>query len=114
MPEVYATANKRVSALLAGLISKLAVLVLVRLLMLVFQTHQALHLMLLLRFSGVVTAELAAWRSKDMSRMLAYSSIGQLGIVFIAFSIPGEAGVYAGIAVSLHHLVVKPALFLLA
>jgi len=114
VPEVYATAKKRVSALLAGLISKLAVLVLVRLLVLVFQTDQALHLMLLLGVLGVVTAELAAWRSKDMSRMLAYSSIGQLGIVFIAFSIPGEAGVYAGIAVSLHHLVVKPALFLLA
>jgi len=114
VPEVYATAKKRVSALLAGLISKLAVLVLIRLLVLVFHTEQALQIMLLLGVLGVATAELAAWRSKDMSRMLAYSSIGQLGIVFIAFSIPGEAGLYAGIAVSLHHLLVKPALFLLA
>jgi len=114
VPEVYATAKKRVSALLAGLVSKLAVLVLVRLLVLVFQTEQALQIMLLLGVLGVISGELAAWRAKDMSRMLAYSSIGQLGMVFIAFSIPGEAGLYAGIAVALHHLLVKPALFLLA
>jgi len=46
--------------------------------------------------------------------MIAFSSIGQLGIMFIAFSIPGKAGVFAGLAVALHHLVVKPAMFLLA
>ena len=46
--------------------------------------------------------------------MLAWSSIGQLGVVFIAFSLPGEAGLIAGIAVAMHHLVVKSALFLLA
>ena len=63
---------------------------------------------------GVISGELAAWRSKDVSRMLAYSSIGQIGLVFIAFSIPGEAGVMAGLALALHHLVAKPALFLLA
>jgi proton-translocating NADH-quinone oxidoreductase chain N len=114
VPDVYATAKKRVTALLAGLVSKLAVLVLVRLLVLVFQSDQALQIMLLLGVLGVISGELAAWRSKDMSRLLAYSSIGQLGIVFIAFSIPGEAGLYAGIAISLHHLLVKPALFLLA
>lgn len=114
VPEVYATASKRVSALLAGLLSKLAVLVVVRLLVLVFQTEAALLVMLLLGLLGVISAELAAWRAKDMSRMLAYSSIGQLGIVFVAFSIPGEAGVFAGLAVALHHLIVKPALFLLA
>jgi formate hydrogenlyase subunit 3/multisubunit Na+/H+ antiporter MnhD subunit len=114
VPEVYATAKKRVSALLAGIVSKLAVLVLVRILVLIFNSEQALHIMLLLGVLGVISGELAAWRAKDLSRMLAFSSIGQLGLIFIAFSIPGEAGLFAGIALSLHHLVVKPALFLLA
>jgi formate hydrogenlyase subunit 3/multisubunit Na+/H+ antiporter MnhD subunit len=114
VPQVYASAKSRVTALLAGLVSKLAVLVIIRLLVLIFNTEQALQIMLLLGLLGVITGELSAWRAKDMNRMLAFSSIGQLGIVFIAFSIPGEAGLYAGIAVSLHHLIVKPALFLLA
>jgi len=34
--------------------------------------------------------------------------------VFIAFSIPGKAGMLAGLAVALHHMITKPALFLIA
>ena len=114
VPEVYATAPTRVSGLLAGVISKLALLIIVRLLVLVFHQPEALTAMLVLGIMGVITGELTAWRARDFKRMLAYSSIGQLGIIFIAFSIPGKAGVFAGLAVALHHLVVKPALFLLA
>jgi formate hydrogenlyase subunit 3/multisubunit Na+/H+ antiporter MnhD subunit len=114
VPEVYATAPRRVAGLLAGVASKLALVVILRLLVLIFNQPEALQVMLLLGILGVVSGELAAWRARDMNRMLAYSSIGQLGIMFIAFSVPGKAGVFAGLAVALHHLVVKPALFLLA
>jgi formate hydrogenlyase subunit 3/multisubunit Na+/H+ antiporter MnhD subunit len=112
--EVYATASGRVSALLAGIISKLALVIIVRLLILVFPQPEAHLVMLVLGMLGVVSGELAAWRAQDLSRMLAFSSIGQLGVMFIAFSIPGPAGVFAGLAVALHHMIVKPALFLLA
>jgi formate hydrogenlyase subunit 3/multisubunit Na+/H+ antiporter MnhD subunit len=114
VPEVYGAASRRVAGLLAGLVSKLAVLVVVRLLVLVFPQEEARLVMLLLGILGVLAGELAAWRAKDLARMLAWSSIGQLGIVFIAFSLPGSAGIVAGVAVALHHLVAKPALFLLA
>ena len=114
VPEVYATAPARIAALLAGLISKLAVIVIVRLLVLAFDGTGAASLMLALGALGVITGELAAWRARDLPRMLAYSSIGQLGIVFIAFALPGPAGVLAGLAVALHHLIIKPALFGLA
>lgn len=114
VPEVYATAPARVSGLLAGVVSKLALLIIVRLLVLVFHQPEALTVMLVLGILGVISGELAAWRARDFNRMIAFSSIGQLGIMFIAFSIPGQAGVFAGLAVALHHLVVKPAMFLLA
>jgi formate hydrogenlyase subunit 3/multisubunit Na+/H+ antiporter MnhD subunit len=114
VPEVYSTAPQRISGLLAGVVSKLALLVILRLLVLVFDQPEALTLMLVLGILGVITGELAAWRAPDMRRMLAFSSIGQLGIVFIAFSIPGKAGIFAGLAVALHHLVAKPVLFLIA
>jgi formate hydrogenlyase subunit 3/multisubunit Na+/H+ antiporter MnhD subunit len=114
VPEVYATASGRVSALLAGIVSKLALVIIVRLLILVFHQPEAYLLMLVLGILGVLSGELAAWRARDLNRMLAFSSIGQLGIMFIAFSIPGPAGVFAGLAVALHHMIVKPALFLLA
>ena len=114
VPEVYATAPKRVSALLAGVVSKLAILALLRLLLLIFDLPEARQMLLVLGLIGLVSGELAAWRARDLPRMLAYSSIGQLGLLFIAMSIPGEAGLVAALAVALHHLVLKPALFLLA
>ncbi len=114
VPEVYATAPKRISALLAGVVSKLAILVLLRLLLLIFDLPEARQMLLVLGLIGLVSGELAAWRARDLPRMLAYSSIGQLGLLFIALSIPGEAGLVAALAVALHHLVLKPALFLLA
>ncbi len=114
VPEVYATASTRVSALLAGVVSKLALLVIVKLLLLVFPLPEAHRLLLLLGMLGMLSGELAAWRARDYKRLLAFSSIGQLGVILIAFSIPGEVGVFAGLAVALHHLLLKPAMFLLA
>ena len=113
VPEVYSTASPRISALLAGLVSKLAVLVIVRLLVVAYQGSEALTLLLVLGMLGIIWGELSAWRSKDLKRMFSFSSIGQLGMVLVAFSIPGEAGMVAGIAMMFHHLVVKPGLFMI-
>lgn len=114
VPEVYATAGARVSGLLAGVVSKLALVVLVRVLITVYADTSAHLVLLALGLLGVVSGELAALRANDLRRVLAYSSIGQLGLVAIAFAVPGAPGVMAGLAVALHHLVVKPALFLVA
>ena len=114
VPEVYATASSRVSALLAGVVSKLALLIIMRLLILVFHQPEALTVLLVLGILGVASGELAAWRARDLNRMLAFSSIGQLGVMFIALSIPGNAGIFAALAVMVHHLFLKPSMFLLA
>ncbi len=109
--EVYAAIPARLAALLAGLISKLAVLVIVRLLLLVFPQPEAAQMLLVLGIAGLVIGELAAFQAPDLRRLLAYSSIGQLGLIFIAFGLLGPAGVWAGLALMLHHLVAKSALF---
>lgn len=113
VPEVYATLSPRMSALLAGVISKLSLIVIVRLLVLLFPTPEAAQALLLLGILGALSGELAAWRAGDLRRMLAYSSIGQLGVIFIAFSLSVELGLLVGLMLALHHLLVKPGLFLL-
>lgn len=112
--EVYTTAPVRVAALLGGIVSKLAFVVILRLLILVYTDSHAHLLLLALGTLGVLSSELAALRSSHLRQVFAYSSIGQLGLVAIAFSIPNEAGILAGIAIALHHAMVKPALFMLA
>lgn len=112
--EVYASASHRISALLAGLVSKLSVLILLRLLIEIFPLSEIHSLMLALGTIGVISGEFAAWRAKDNERMLAYSSIAQLGLILVALGIPGPAGIFAALALLLHHLVVKTSLFMLA
>ncbi|MCU7944636.1 MAG: NADH-quinone oxidoreductase subunit J [Candidatus Thiodiazotropha sp. (ex Cardiolucina cf. quadrata)] len=114
VPEIYATASTRLSAFLAGLLSKLALLIILRLLLLIFHQPEAAQVLLILGILGVVSGELAAWRAKEIRRMLAFSSIGQLGVMFIAMALPDGAGVLAVLALALHHLVIKSGLFMLA
>ncbi|MES9989038.1 MAG: proton-conducting transporter membrane subunit [Candidatus Thiodiazotropha endolucinida] len=114
VPEIYATASTRLSAFLAGLLSKLALLIILRLLLLIFHQPEAAQVMLILGILGVVSGELAAWRAKELRRMLAFSSIGQLGVMFIAMALPDGAGVLAVFALALHHLIIKSGLFMLA
>jgi formate hydrogenlyase subunit 3/multisubunit Na+/H+ antiporter MnhD subunit len=114
VPEIYATASSRLSGFLAGLLSKLALLIILRLLVLIFHQPEALQIVLILGILGVISGELAAWRAKDMRRMLSFSSIGQLGIIFIALSLPDERGLLALLALSFHHLLIKTGLFMLA
>ena len=114
VPEVYAVVPRSLAALMAGLISKLAVVLIVRVLLMLYQQTEALQLLLVFGVLGVISGELVAWRAKDMVRMLSFSSIAQLGAIFIAFSMPGDTGLWVGLALMLHHLLVKSGLFFLA
>ncbi len=112
--EVYGTIPRQLSALLAGLISKLAVVLIIKMLLMVFQVQAAFDLLLVVGMLGVISGEMVAWRAKDMIRMLSFSSIAHLGVLFIALSIGGSKGLWLAIAIMLHHLLVKGGLFLMA
>ncbi len=114
VPEIYATASTRLAAFLAGLLSKLALLIILRLLLLIFHQPEAAQVILILGILGTISGELAAWRAKEMRRMLAFSSIGQLGVMFIAMALPDGKGILAVLALALHHLIIKSGLFMLA
>ncbi len=114
VPEVYTTATTRIAALLGGIVSKLAMIIILRLLLLIYADTQAPILLLSLGILGVLSGEFAALRSTNLRQVLAYSSIAQLGLIAIAFSIPNQAGIMAGIFLALHHAIIKSALFMLA
>ncbi len=114
VPEVYAHSGARVAGLLAGLVSKLGLLAILRVLTLCYAGTHAADLLLVLGMLTIAAGELAAYRSHELKRALAFSSIGQLGVVAVAFAIDSQAGLFAGLALALHHMLIKPALFLFA
>lgn len=84
VPEVYATAPGWVSGLLAGMVSKLAILVLLRLLILVFDFPDAHNLLLLLGVAGFVSGNWlpggpgisgGCWRFRPLASWGWYSSV---------------------------------------
>ena len=68
-------------------------------------------------FLGVLTiliGEMSAFSQKNIKRMLAYSSIGQIGLIVFAFSISTQFGVIGGLFQMISHTLGKALLFLSA
>ncbi|MFL6589075.1 MAG: NuoM family protein [Chthoniobacterales bacterium] len=86
LPDAYETAPVGVSMVLTGVLSKMGVYGIVRLLLPLFPREiQALSPLLLgLAVCSIVFASLAAWAQSDLKRMVAYLSINHLGYCLLA------------------------------
>ncbi|MEX2655939.1 MAG: proton-conducting transporter membrane subunit, partial [Balneolales bacterium] len=62
----------------------------------------------------MLTGAIMAFRSDDLKKILAYSTISALGIMVLSFGIGTKAAIYAGMAYILAHALYKSALFMLA
>src|SRR5262249_19192293 len=70
---------------------------------------------LLVAFVGAITflvASLAAITTSDAKRVLAYSTVANLGLIILCGGIGTEAAVWAGVLLILFHAVAKCLLFL--
>ncbi len=123
VPDTYTGAINPVSATLSGIGSVGGVYVLIRIVMTVFgkngnfvSTYGNLDLMTLIAILGtatVVIGELSALVQTNIKKMLAYSSMAQMGLVAMAFSIGSRLGAYAGIFQLINHSIAKAMLFLI-
>lgn len=118
LPNAYTYAPSVVSTFLAGTTTKVFLYVLLRLMYSVFSAEfvfnsMRLHNILLpLALASVVLGSLVAIYQTNLKRMLAYSSIAQIGYMVVAISLVSIAGVQAGILHMFNHAVIKTALFL--
>jgi len=81
LPDAYTEAPTPVTILLTGLLSKMGIYGLLRILVPIFpqQIQAALTPLLWLAVATIVLSALAALRQTDIKRMLAYSSVNHLG-----------------------------------
>ena len=95
LPDAYSEAPTPVTILLTGLLSKMGIYGLLRILLPIFpQSMQAALVPLLwLAVATIVLSALAALRQTDLKRMLAYSSVNHLGYCLLGlFAVSGAAG----------------------
>jgi multicomponent Na+:H+ antiporter subunit D len=118
LPNAYAYAPSTVSAFLAATATKVAVYALLRFLLEVFGVGFALEAMpldlilLVLGLAGMLSASLVAVFQKDIKRMLAYSSVAQIGYMVLGISLASPTGISAAILHVFNHALMKGALFL--
>ncbi len=113
LPDAHSSAPSSVSAVLSGIAIETGAYAVARVVYTVFDSQ---GIMLVLAVLGVITlllGEMSAFRQRDdIKRLLAYSSVGQMGLIMLAFGIGSDAGVFAGLFQLLSHTLAKALLFL--
>jgi multicomponent Na+:H+ antiporter subunit D len=114
LPDAHPSAPAPISAMLSGLLIKVSgVYALVRIVFNVFGLTPALStVMMYLGTISVVVAALLALGQKDIKRMLAYSSISQVGYVILGIGIGTPLGIAGGLFHLFNHAIAKGLLFL--
>ncbi len=118
LPNAYAESPAGVSSFLAGTATKVIYFQMMRVLLVifgasyVFETLRFGLLLGLLSLLGMFAGSLAAIHQPSLKRLLAYSSIGQVGYLTLALSFGTEAGTYAGLLHMGAHAITKAALFI--
>jgi multicomponent Na+:H+ antiporter subunit D len=116
LPRSYFAPPTVISGLFGGLLTKVGVYALFRVVSLLFATHVALTLPVLLVVSGCtmffgVIGALAQW---DFKRILSYHIVSQIGYMIMGLAIFTPLAVAGAIYYIIHHILVKTALFLVA
>lgn len=119
LPDAHSMAPTPVSALLSGVTVKIGIYCLIRVVYSVFSTEMFLlinsrNILLVLGVVSLLFGASMALAQKDLKRLLAYSTINQLGIVLIGLGIGTELGLTGALFHVLNHAIMKSTLFFCA
>jgi multicomponent Na+:H+ antiporter subunit D len=118
LPNAYTFAPSAVSAFIAATATKAGVYVLLRFFFTVFgirYSFDAMHvgkIIIPLAVAAILIASLVAIFQQNIKRMLAYSSVAQIGYIILGISLATPAGVSAGMIHMFNHALIKGALFM--
>ncbi|MCD6382391.1 MAG: hypothetical protein J7L74_02085 [Candidatus Hydrothermae bacterium] len=113
VPDAYEGAHDTVTAMLSTVLSKAGLYALIRVVFTVLGPRRAfLDLLLWVGLITLLLAELSALRQKNVMRMIAYSSVGQMGLVIFAFGMGSLFALQAALFQAVNHVLSKGVLFL--
>jgi multicomponent Na+:H+ antiporter subunit D len=113
LPDSYPTAPSPVTAIFAGLLTKVGVYALIRTQLLLFPpTARPATVILWMAGLTMVIGVLGAVAQQDMKRILSFHIVSQIGYMVMGLGLFTVAGVAAAIYFIVHQVIVKTALFL--
>lgn len=119
LPDAHSHAPSPSSAVLSGLVIKAPIIFLIKVYYIVFgfqiiKGSFILDLLLLFGSMGMIMGSLFARSQKELKRMIAYSSVAQMGYVFLGIGIGNELGLIMSVYHIIAHGFTKSVLFLAA
>jgi multicomponent Na+:H+ antiporter subunit D len=111
LPDSYPTARSPITAVFAGLLTKIGVYAILRTQTLLFpDSHRTL--LLVIAASTMVVGVLGAIAQNEVKRILSFHIVSQIGYMIMGIAIGGPAAIAATIFFVVHQIPVKTSLFL--
>lgn len=111
-PDAHSTAPAAVSAMLSGVLVKVGIYGVARMMTLLFPETPVFMLLAPLGAVSALFGGVAALVTADFKRVLAYSTISNVGLILLALGWGGQAGLTAAIVHIINHALIKGTLFL--
>lgn len=113
LPDSYPTAPSPVTAVFAGLLTKVGVYALIRTQLLLFPADsRPTTLLLVLAGATMIVGILGAIAQDDVKRILSFNIVAHIGSMVMGLGLASAAGLAATLAYTLHHIVAMTTLFL--
>jgi NADH-quinone oxidoreductase subunit M len=116
LPETYRESSAEVSAVLSGVVSKLAAFGFLRIAIAKFPepTADFRTPILVLAACGLVYGSLLAFRAPDLRGVIAYSSLAQMGLITLGLFAVNPLGLNGAVLQMVNHGLISASLFLIA
>jgi multicomponent Na+:H+ antiporter subunit D len=115
LPDSYPTAPSPVTAVFAGLLTKVGVYAVIRTQTLMFPGEQTIaKALLVLAALTMVVGILGAIVQDDVKRVLSFTIVSHIGYMLLGLGLYSVAGLAGAVLYTVHHIVVQTTLFLVA
>lgn len=119
LPDAHSSAPSPSSAVLSGVVVKVYTIVLLRIIFRVYgqELFTAIpidSIILMMATLAIFAGSLFAIAQDDIKRMLAFSSVAQIGYIFLGIALVSETGIIGGVLHVANHALMKSLLFLSA
>ncbi len=112
LPDSYPTAPAPVTAVFAGLLTKVGVYAIIRTQTMLFPESSVDPLLMVIAALTLIVGILGAISQLDVKRMLSFTLISHIGYMIFGIAIATSAGFAATIYYIAHHIIVQTTLFL--
>ncbi|WP_149205149.1 Na+/H+ antiporter subunit D [Actinotalea subterranea] len=112
LPDSYPTAPAPVTAVFAGLLTKVGVYAIIRTQTLLFPDGRVDDLLMWAALATMVVGILGAVAQNDIKRLVSFTLVSHIGYMIFGIAMSSEAGLAAAVFYVAHHITVQTALFL--